>query len=56
MFYLPIYLQSIHGQSAITSGINTLPFLAFFGVGAILGGAVIGKYATCNLTSWLAVF
>lgn len=43
MFYLPIYFQSIHGQSAVTSGVNTLPFLAFFALGAVVSGGVIGK-------------
>ncbi|PKX89225.1 MDR family MFS transporter [Aspergillus novofumigatus IBT 16806] len=43
MFYLPIYFQSIHGQSAVKSGVNTLPFLALFAVGAVVSGAVIGK-------------
>ncbi|KAJ5492007.1 Major facilitator superfamily domain general substrate transporter [Penicillium expansum] len=43
LFYLPIYFQSIHGQSAIISGVNILPFLAFFALGAIVSGGVIGK-------------
>ncbi|KAK8023200.1 HC-toxin efflux carrier TOXA [Apiospora marii] len=43
MFYLPIYFQSVKGDSAIISGVNTLPFLAFFGLGAMLGGAFVGK-------------
>ncbi|KAK3317570.1 MFS gliotoxin efflux transporter glia [Cercophora scortea] len=43
MFYLPIYFQSIDGQSAITSGVNTLPFLAFFALGAMLSGGIVGK-------------
>lgn len=43
LFYLPVYFQSIHGQSAITSGVNTLPFLAFFAVGAMSSGTIIGK-------------
>ena len=43
MFYLPIYFQSIHGQSAIASGVNSLPFLALFGVGAVVGGTAVGK-------------
>ncbi|KAE8419487.1 major facilitator superfamily domain-containing protein [Aspergillus pseudocaelatus] len=43
MFYLPIYFQSIHGQSAVKSGVNTLPFLAFFALGAVVSGGVIGK-------------
>ncbi|KAL4733577.1 major facilitator superfamily domain-containing protein [Aspergillus similis] len=43
MFYLPIYFQSIHGQSAVKSGVNTLPFLALFAVRAVVSGAFIGK-------------
>lgn len=43
MFYLPIYFQSIHNQSAVTSGVNLLPFLAFFAVGSLASGALIGK-------------
>ncbi|TVY84592.1 Dehydrocurvularin exporter [Lachnellula suecica] len=43
LFYLPIYFQSVHGQSAIASGVNSLPFMAFFGVGSILAGGVIAK-------------
>lgn len=43
LFYLPIYFQSIHNQSAIASGVNSLPFMALFAVGAMLSGALIGK-------------
>jgi hypothetical protein len=43
MFYLPIYFQSIHGQSAIMSGVNNLPFMAFFAFGAMISGFLIGK-------------
>jgi MFS transporter, DHA2 family, glioxin efflux transporter len=43
MFYLPIYFQSIHDQSAIISGVNSLPFLAFFALGAMASGTIIGK-------------
>lgn len=43
LFYLPIYFQSINGQSAIDSGINTLPFMVFFAVGAVLSGFLTGK-------------
>ena len=43
LFYLPIYFQSIKGQSAIISGVNSIPFLAFFAVGAVASGTVIGK-------------
>ncbi|KAK3382215.1 putative MFS transporter [Lasiosphaeria ovina] len=43
LFYLPIYFQSIHGQSAIDSGVNNLPFMAFFALGAMFSGFLIGK-------------
>ena len=43
LFYLPIYFQSIHGQSALISGVNCIPFLVFFGVGALASGALIEK-------------
>ncbi|CAP96139.1 dynein heavy chain [Penicillium rubens] len=43
MFYLPIYFQSIHGKSAVMSGVDTLPFLAFFSLGALISGVVVGK-------------
>lgn len=43
MFYLPVYFQSIKGESAIISGVHTLPFLAFFAVGAVLSGGLVGK-------------
>ncbi|KAL2831699.1 major facilitator superfamily domain-containing protein [Aspergillus cavernicola] len=43
LFYLPIYFQSIHGQSAIASGVNSLPFMAFFAVGSMISGFMIGK-------------
>ena len=43
MFYPSIYIQSTHGQSAIISGINSLPFLASFALGAMLSGTIIRK-------------
>lgn len=43
LFYLPIYFQSIHNQSAITSGVNNLPLLAFFALGSMVSGGLIGK-------------
>lgn len=43
MFYLPIYFQSIHGKTAIMSGVDTLPFLAFFSLGAVMSGGLVGK-------------
>ncbi|KAA8575264.1 hypothetical protein MFRU_002g02000 [Monilinia fructicola] len=43
LFYLPIYFQSVHNQSAIASGVNTLPFIAFFALGSMMSGGIIGK-------------
>lgn len=43
IFYLPLYFQSVHGQSAITSGVNNLPYVAFYALGCITSGALIGK-------------
>ncbi|KAL4811310.1 major facilitator superfamily domain-containing protein [Aspergillus unguis] len=43
LFYLPIYFQSVHGTSAIMSGVYSLPFMAFYTLGAILSGMIVGK-------------
>ncbi|KAL7783865.1 putative MFS transporter [Trichoderma ceciliae] len=43
LFYLPIYFQSIHSQSAITSGVNTIPFVAFFALGSLISGFLVSK-------------
>ncbi|KAL4987322.1 major facilitator superfamily domain-containing protein [Aspergillus falconensis] len=43
LFYLPIYFQSVHGTSAIMSGVYSLPFMAFYTFGAILSGILVGK-------------
>ncbi|KAH8429264.1 MDR family MFS transporter [Aspergillus melleus] len=43
LFYLPIYFQSIHGMSAIQSGVYSLPFMAFYTFGAVLSGILVGK-------------
>lgn len=43
MFYLSVYFQSIKGQTAIMSGVYTLPYLAFFALGAVSSGTLIGK-------------
>lgn len=43
LFYLPIYFQSVKGDSAITSGVYTLPFVCFYALGSILSGIWIGK-------------
>jgi hypothetical protein len=43
LFYLPLYFQSVKGDSAIMSGVYTLPFVCFYALGSILSGAWIGK-------------
>lgn len=43
IFYLPIYFQSVHGQSAITSGVNNLAYVALFAAGTTLCGVLISK-------------
>lgn len=40
---MPIYFQSIKGDSAITSGVYTIPFVGLFALGSVLSGAWIGK-------------
>ncbi len=43
LFHLPIYFQSVKGTSAITSGVYQLPYVAFFALGSLISGTVIGK-------------
>lgn len=43
LFYVPIYFRFMHGQSAIDSGVNSLLFMAFFALGSVLNGGLIGK-------------
>lgn len=43
LFYLPIYFQAVKGTSAITSGVYTLPFMAFYALGAMMSGGMMGK-------------
>jgi hypothetical protein len=43
LFYLPIYFQSVKGDSAIMSGVYTLPFVCSYALGSILSGVWIGK-------------
>ena len=47
MYYLPLYFQAIKGVSAMTSGINILPFVVALGLFGILLGAytsIVGLY------------
>ncbi|PVH99828.1 MFS general substrate transporter [Periconia macrospinosa] len=41
--FLPIYFQSIKGTTAIVSGVYQLPQVAFFALGAMMSGGIIGS-------------
>jgi hypothetical protein len=43
LFYLPLYFQSVKGDSAIMGGVYTLPFVCSYALGSILSGFWIGK-------------
>jgi hypothetical protein len=43
LFYLPLYFQSVKGDSAIMSGVYTLPYVCFYALGSIISGGWIGK-------------
>ncbi|KAL1874403.1 hypothetical protein VTK73DRAFT_329 [Phialemonium thermophilum] len=43
LFYLPLYFQSVKGDSAIMSGVYTLPFVSFYALGSFLSGVWISK-------------
>jgi hypothetical protein len=43
LFYLPLYFQSVKGDSAIMSGVYILPFVCFYALGSTLSGVWISK-------------
>ncbi|KAK0125642.1 hypothetical protein ONS96_009478 [Cadophora gregata f. sp. sojae] len=43
IYYLSIWLQAIKGDSAVTSGINTLPLVLSLVVASIISGAIAAK-------------
>jgi hypothetical protein len=43
LFYLPLYFQSVKGESAIMSGVYTIPFVCFYALGSIISGVWTGK-------------
>lgn len=44
LFCLPLYLQQVRGQSALTAGLALLPMTAVVGTNAFLGGRVTGRF------------
>ncbi|KAH7357209.1 major facilitator superfamily transporter [Rhexocercosporidium sp. MPI-PUGE-AT-0058] len=44
VFYLPIWFQAVRDDNATESGINTLPMMISFTLGAIVGGGVVTTY------------
>lgn len=43
IYYIPIWFQVVRGSSATTAGVNTLPLLISFTVGALGAGSVVTK-------------
>ncbi|KAL8786818.1 MAG: hypothetical protein Q9213_002555 [Squamulea squamosa] len=43
IYFIPLYFQFIHGDSALTAGIRTLPFVFAAVVGAMLNGAMFAR-------------
>ncbi|QKX63238.1 uncharacterized protein TRUGW13939_10407 [Talaromyces rugulosus] len=43
IYYIPIWFQVVRGTSATTAGVNTLPLLISFTLGATIAGGVVTK-------------
>jgi MFS transporter, DHA2 family, glioxin efflux transporter len=56
LFYIPIYFQSIKGTSAITSGVYQIPFIAFFALGSVASGAIVGATRLLQPVQLVAAF
>lgn len=48
LFYVPVYLETVRGYSAIAAGAIMLPMVATQGVGSILSGLIITKTGHYN--------
>lgn len=57
IYYLPIYFQSIHGTSAIGSGVRNLPFIITVAVCTLISGVIISKttFPLPNLVAGAAI-
>ena len=44
LFFISLYLQSLHGYSAVQAGVRTLPLTLLFVVSSPLSGALTGRY------------
>ncbi|KAL8949410.1 MAG: hypothetical protein Q9222_004479 [Ikaeria aurantiellina] len=43
IYFIPLYFQFVHGDSALTAGVRMLPFIFAAVVGAMLNGALFAK-------------
>jgi hypothetical protein len=48
VYYLPMWFQAIKGDSALTSGYSTIPFLLSVVVSSTISGILISKTGYCN--------
>ena len=44
IYFIPLFFQFVRGDSALESGVRLLPFMCLLVAGAIINGAVLGKY------------
>ncbi len=56
LFFITLYLQNVHGYSAIEAGVRTLPLTGMFVVSSPLSGWLTGKYGPrVPITGGLAI-
>lgn len=48
LFYIPVYLQNIHGYRPIISGAMILPMVVSHGIGSTVSGIIISKTGHYN--------
>ncbi|TVY14870.1 Efflux pump patC [Lachnellula arida] len=44
IYFIPLFSQFVRGDSALESGVRLLPFMSLLVAGAIINGAMLGKY------------
>jgi hypothetical protein len=53
IYYLPLYFQSIHGRSALGSGVDNLPLIISATVAALAAAGAVTRYSNAKL--WVEV-